>query len=175
MINNTLASGLCTAFAVTLLSLTACAQPKTDKPRASPLDSAVGTVGGAAVKIKYSSPAVKGRVVWGELVPYGKVWRAGANEATTVSFDKPVTIEGKALAAGTYAFFAIPDKDKWTLIFNKTAKQWGAYDYKEADDALRVTVTPKKAAALQEHLKYALSASGFSLNWELVEVPVAVK
>jgi len=163
------------ALVFSTLSLTACAQPKKDKPRESPKDSAMGMVGGASVKIVYGTPAVKGRAIWGELVPYGKVWRTGANEATQISFDKDVTVEGQKLAAGTYGFFTIPEKDQWTVIFNKTAKQWGAYDYKEADDALRIKVAPVKAAAAQERLKFMVTPSGIALRWENLEVPVAIK
>jgi hypothetical protein len=103
------------------------------------------------------------------------VWRAGANEATTFKTDKAITIEGKTLAAGKYGFFAIPGEKEWTLIFNKTANQWGAYEYKDGDDALRVTVTPKKAASKQERLVYKLNDKGLVLAWENLEVPVSIK
>ena len=160
-------------FALLLVQSLAFAQDK--KPRESPLDSASGKIGAANVKIVYSSPAVKGRAIWGELVPFDKVWRAGANEATTFTTDKPLTIEGKALPAGSYSFFAIPGKESWTVIFNKTAKQWGAYDYKEAQDALRVTVKPKMETAVQERLKYHVAANGFGLAWEKLNLHVAAK
>jgi hypothetical protein len=80
------------------------------------------------------------------LEKYGKVWRAGANEATVFTTSKDITVEGKKLPAGTYGFFAIPTETNWTVIFNKVAKQWGAYKYDQAQDALRVTVTPVKTA-----------------------------
>jgi hypothetical protein len=156
-----------------LATATSFAQDK--KPRESPLDSAMGKIGTANVKIVYSSPAVKNRAIWGELVPFDKVWRTGANEATTFSTDKPLMVEGKALPAGKYAFFAIPGKESWTIIFNKTAKQWGAYDYKEADDALRVTVKPKMEAAVQERLKYHVAENGFGLAWEKLHLHVSAK
>lgn len=145
------------------------------KPMASPRDSVSGKVAGAAISINYGSPSVKGRKIWGDLVPYGKVWRTGANEATRFTTDKAITIEGKQLPAGTYSFFAIPGEKEWTIIFNKTANQWGAYDYKQADDALRVTVKAHVASATAEKLKYSISGNGFSLLWEKLEVPVSVK
>lgn len=140
----------------------------------SPPATASGKIGQANVAINYSSPAVKGRKVWGELVPYGKVWRAGANDATTFAVDQDVMVEGKALPAGTYSLYAIPGEEEWTMIFNKTAKQWGT-QYDEGQDALRVTVKPTKAASMNERLAYAVTDNGFVLRWENMEVPVSVK
>ncbi|MCC3159544.1 DUF2911 domain-containing protein [Hymenobacter sp. 15J16-1T3B] len=148
-----------------------------DAPAAkpSPAATATGKAGKATVTVKYSSPAVKGRTIWGGLVPYGQVWRAGANEATTVTFDQPVTVEGKALPAGTYAFFVIPTEKQWTVIFNKTANQWGAFKYDEKQDALRVMATPRKAASMSERLTYAVESPGLVLRWENLELPVSIK
>ncbi len=160
-------------FLVAIICGLATAQAQ--KPVASPRDSVSGKVAGANISINYGSPAVKGRKIWGDLVPYGKVWRAGANEATVFTTDKAITVEGKQLPAGTYSFFAIPGDKEWTIIFNKTAKQWGAYDYKESDDALRVTVKPHAVAPSAERLKYSLGNNSFSLIWEKIEVPVSVK
>ncbi len=145
------------------------------KPMASPRDSVSGKVAGATIHIHYGSPAVKGRKIWGDLVPYGKVWRTGANEATVFTTDKAIMVEGKQLPAGTYSFFAIPGEKEWIIIFNKNAKQWGAYDYKESEDALRVTVKPRAVSPMAERLKYSLGANSFSLIWEKMEVPVSVK
>jgi hypothetical protein len=108
-------------------------------------------------------------------VPYGKVWRAGANEATTVEFSKPVKVEGKALPAGKYGFFAIPGEKEWTIIFNNQPKQWGAYEYDRKQDALRVTAKPRKAAVMNERLAYEVTPKGLTLRWENLEVPVAIK
>ncbi|RAK63567.1 DUF2911 domain-containing protein [Hymenobacter edaphi] len=147
-----------------------------DQAKPSPAATATGKAGKATVTVKYSSPAVKGRTIWGGLEPYGKVWRAGANEATTVTFDQPVTVEGKALPAGTYAFFVIPmEKDAWTVIFNKTANQWGAFKYDEKQDALRASVKPRKAASLNERLTYTVESPGLVLRWENIELPVSIK
>jgi hypothetical protein len=142
---------------------------------ASPAEVAKGKAAGADITIAYGSPAVKGRTVWGELVPYDKVWRAGANDATTFETSKDIQVEGKTLPAGKYAFFTIPGKDKWTVIFNKEAKQWGAYKYDESKDALRVQVTPRKAASFSERLAYAVNNNGIVMRWADMEVPVAVK
>jgi hypothetical protein len=144
------------------------------KPVASPRDSVSGTINGAKISINYGSPSVKGRKVFGELEAYGKVWRAGANEATVFTTSKDIMVEGKKLAAGTYGFFAIPTATTWTIIFNKVAKQWGAYKYDESQDALRVTVKPK-ASAMNERLVYKINSKGFSLNWDKLSVPVSVK
>lgn len=149
------------------------APAKAAKP--SPAATATGKIGTADVTVTYSSPAVKGRKIWGGLEPYDKVWRAGANEATTVEFSKPVMVEGKALPAGKYSFFVIPTADKqWTVIFNKEPKQWGAYDYNQKLDALRVLVTPRKAATMAERLVYEVTPEGLVLRWENMEVPVMV-
>lgn len=144
------------------------------KPLPSPRDSVSGTIAGSKISINYGSPSVKGRKVFGELEPFGKVWRAGANEATVFTTSKDIMIEGKKLPAGTYGFFTIPTATTWTIIFNKVAKQWGAYKYDEAQDALRVTVKPV-ATAMNERLVYKLTAKGFSLNWDKLSVPVKVK
>jgi hypothetical protein len=147
-------------------------------PRESPPASISQTVGVTEITIKYHRPAVKGRVIWGGLEPYDKVWRAGANEATTITFSTPVKIEGQALPAGTYALFMIPTQTEWTVIFNKTARQWGAFSYQEAQDALRVKVKPQQAEHI-ERLQYSIPvATNHSaqvvLHWEKIQVPFTV-
>jgi hypothetical protein len=114
-------------------------------PRASQHAVITQTVGLTDITIDYSRPVAKGRTIFGGLVPYDKVWRTGANDATTITFSDDVTINGQALPKGAYSLHTIPGKDSWTIIFNKTAKQWGSFNYKEADDALRVTAKPMKA------------------------------
>ena len=141
----------------------------------SPAATTKGKIGAADVTVNYSSPAVKGRTIFGGLEPYGKVWRAGANEATTVEFSKNVTVEGKPLPAGKYGFFLIPTATQWTVIFNKVPNQWGAFKYDEKQDALRVMVTPRKTAALTERLVYDVTPKGLSMRWANAEVPVAIK
>ncbi|MDO8550416.1 MAG: DUF2911 domain-containing protein [Ignavibacteria bacterium] len=152
-----------------------------EQVRVSPKASVMQVVGLTEVKIDYSRPGVKKRTIWGELVPYNKVWRAGANEATTISFSSDVLIEGEKLPAGKYSFFAIPTKDEWTLIFNKVAEQWGAFEYNEAEDALRITIKPK-GNGFQEWLTYSFTdydvksqSAVINLEWEKLKVPFKVK
>ena len=163
---------------VFLCSFVAAAQET--KAPASPPATATAKIGAADVTIKYSSPSVKGRKVWGELVPYGKVWRTGANEATTITFSKDVTIEGQPLKAGTYALFTVPAEKEWTIVFNKTAKQWGAFKYEEAQDALRVKVKPTTTVTMNERLKIDVTPKGknagvVTIMWENIAVPFNVK
>ena len=134
--------------------------------KASPAKTAEGMVGDAKITINYSSPAVKGRVIWGDLVPLGEVWRAGANEATTFTTTKDITVEGKKLPAGTYGFFVIPGESYSTLIFNKVAKQWGAFDYDAAQDVLRVSVPSGQTSTMEERLVYEVKPASFEIRWE---------
>ncbi|MBH8558725.1 DUF2911 domain-containing protein [Hymenobacter negativus] len=150
--------------------------PAKDAAKPSPAATATGKIGAADVTVNYSSPGVKGRKIFGGLEPYGKVWRAGANEATTVEFSKAVTVEGKPLPAGKYGFFVIPaESGPWTAIFNKVPNQWGAFKYDEKQDALRVMVTPRKTAAVTERLAYEVTPKALVLRWENVELPVSIK
>src|SRR5688500_1424021 len=157
--------------------LIACGQDDKSKRPSPPAQAKETLASGAVVTIDYSQPSVKGRTIGKDLEPMaGKVWRAGANEATVFETDKDVMIEGKRLPAGKYAFFTIDNGSDWTLIFNKTANQWGAYDYKEADDALRVTVKPEKAKSFTEKLAYQVDKSGeVSLLWGDKDVSFNVK
>lgn len=139
-------------------------------PRSSPRASVMENVGGGEVRIAYGRPAVKERKVWGELVPYGRVWRAGANEATAMTFSHDVQIEGHALPAGTYTFFVIPGEAEWTAIFNRVPRQWGAFDYNPAFDALRFTVKPAEGPQA-EYVTYSIEPDGknggvVGLAWE---------
>jgi hypothetical protein len=161
------------AMLLICLLVTASSQAQEAKPKASPAETATGKIGDATVIVNYSSPAVKGRKIWGDLVPYGKVWRAGANEATTVMLDKDMMVEGKKLPAGTYSFYTLPGQDQWTVIFNNTAKQWGT-QYDEKQDALRVNVKPRKAGAMNERLKYQIGKNELVLLWENLAIPVKI-
>ena len=146
-----------------------------EKKAASPAETAQGKINGAAVTINYGSPSVKGREIWGGLVPYGKIWRAGANDATTIETDKDLTVEGKNLPAGKYSVFVIPEKDNATVIFNKVAKQWGAYDYNEKEDALRVKVKPVATKEKTEKLVYKFNKDNITLSWDNWDIPISVK
>lgn len=147
-------------------------------PQASPAAKVSLTVGVTDVDIVYHRPGVKGRAIWGALVPWDQVWRMGANEATTIRFSTPVQVEGKEVAAGTYGLFAIPGKEKWTVILNRNAQQWGAYSYKKEEDVLRFEVKPQTGPATEWmafHLSPASASSAtVEMAWETVRVSFAV-
>jgi hypothetical protein len=147
---------------------------------ASPPETATGTVSGSMITINYSSPAVKGRKIWGELVPYDKVWRLGANKATIFETSKDIMVEGKKLPAGTYSLYAIPGEKEWTFIFNSKTGQWGIKNdgsttEDPANDVLRVTVKSEKSSSFNERMKFEVGKKGFALLWENLKVPVSVK
>ena len=149
-----------------------------DAPVLSPPTQMTASIGDADVTVDYSSPSVRGRAIWGELVPYGKVWRTGANAATTISISKDILVEGNVLAAGKYALFTIPSEDKWTFIFNSNPDQWGNYDYDESKDVLRVDVVPQENAEMVETMKFEVDESSeqaqIVLKWEKLMVPVKI-
>ena len=144
---------------------------------ASPPASVSETIkGGTVVTINYSQPALKGRTIGNGVAPFDKVWRTGANEATVFEVSKDVKVNGNALPAGKYGLFTIPGKDEWVVIFNKTWKQWGAFKYSDADDALRIKVKPAKAASASERMTFVVGKDGkVQLLWGDVSVPFEVK
>lgn len=145
----------------------ACGQDDKSKRPSPPAQAKETLASGAVVTIDYSQPSVKGRTIGKDLEPMpGKVWRTGANEATTFEVSKAVKVEGKELPAGKYALFTIADEGEWTIIFNKKADQWGAYNYAEAEDALRVKVKPAKAPQFAEKMTINVDKSGtVTLLW----------
>ncbi|MGV3459378.1 MAG: DUF2911 domain-containing protein [Flavobacterium sp.] len=157
-----------------LIAFVATAAQAQDKKPLSPPATATGKINGANITINYSSPSVKGRPIWGELVPFGKVWRAGANAPTTFETDKKIMVEGKELPAGKYAVYIIPEKDKATVIFGKDPSI-GFNKYDEKNDQLRVTVKPKKSKTIAESLVYAVNKNNVTLSWEYWEIPVMIK
>lgn len=149
-----------------------------DLPRKSQHAVSTQTVGITDITLNYSRPLVNGRKVWGGIVPYGEVWRAGANENTIITFSDPVSIEGKPLDKGTYGLFMIPTEDQWTVIFSKTSTAWGAYTYKPDEDVLRVTVKPG-AAEFHDALVYDFDdlkpdSAVVTLRWDKIAVPFKV-
>ncbi|MCA1622210.1 MAG: DUF2911 domain-containing protein [Acidobacteria bacterium] len=147
-------------------------------PRESQRAEVSQTVGDTRISLVYHRPNTKARKVWGELVPFGKVWRSGANEATVFEISRDVTVNGKPLPAGKYSLHTIPNKDEWTIIFNKTWNQWGSFNYDEKQDALRITVKPEKTD-FQETLSYnfenvTANAAQVAIVWEKVKVPFTV-
>jgi hypothetical protein len=147
-------------------------------PRISQHGVTTQTIGLSTITIDYSRPLAGTREVWGKTVPYGKVWRSGANENTTITFSDDVSVEGKPLAAGTYGLHMIPDKDQWTIIFSKNSTSWGSFSYDEKEDALRVTVKPATGAAF-DTLTYTFDdvkpdSAAATMRWEKVAVPFRV-
>ena len=131
------------------------------------------------ITIKYHRPLVNGRKIWGGLVPYGKVWRAGANENTTIDFSDAVSVEGKPLPKGTYGLHMIPNQDSWTIIFSKTNTAWGSYSYDQKEDALRVDVKPRPLAENKEALEFDFEdlkpiSTAVTLKWAKLGVPFTV-
>ena len=147
-------------------------------PRVSPDKYVYQKVGYTEVELTYGSPSVNSRLVWGNLAPYNKVWRAGANNATTVRFGLPVVIDGIALDSGIYALFVMPKKDdKWTVILSNKSNQWGSFRYDEADDALRTDIIPRRSNQYREELEYSIGQTGFQygsiiLAWEHLEIEI---
>ncbi len=178
------------AFAALLCaSAVLVAQPKpTENPpekvritpmRTSPAATLTQDIGISSIKLSFNRPAVKGRVIWGELVPFGQTWRTGANAATTITFSDACKVAGKDVPAGVYALFAIPGFNRWTLILNRKAQQWGSFSYDAKDDQLRFEVNPE-SIPYEEWLDYRIRLTGEStarveLSWETLRVgfPVA--
>lgn len=152
--------------------------PAFTTPRPSPKATISQQIGLTDMTIVYSRPGIKGRQVWGTLVPYDQVWRTGANEATTFAVSDDVTINGAPLPKGTYSLHTIPGKEEWTLIFNKTANQWGSFNYDAAQDALRVKVKPTTANHT-EWLTFNIpdvsaDSAKVVLRWDTIAVPFTV-
>ncbi|HSD71495.1 MAG TPA: DUF2911 domain-containing protein [Thermoanaerobaculia bacterium] len=178
------------ALAGSALAATVLAQQPTPAPAAPPPPamrlpqvsqgaSVKQTIGLNDVTITYSRPGVKGRKIWGALVPYGGVWRTGANAATTIQFTEDVLVEGQALSAGTYSLHTIPGEKEWTLIFNREANQWGSYSYDAANDAVRIKVSPVPGAP-QEWMQFrfedlSINSARVVLAWENVQVPFTIR
>jgi tetratricopeptide (TPR) repeat protein len=149
-------------------------------PEPSPGAGVSQTIGLTEIKVSYHRPAVNGRKVWGELVPYNEVWRAGANENTTISFSTPVKLAGKNVPAGTYGLHMIPGPKDWTVILSNMAVAWGSYGYDPKEDALRVSVTPAPSETFEERLSYRFdnptdTNALLTLRWEKVKVPIKIE
>lgn len=168
------------------LLLALCAPPPvtaqergTNLPRVSPNAAVSQTIGVTDVRITYGRPSVRGRTIYGGLVPYDEVWRTGANEATTITFSDDVRIEGQPLEAGTYGLFTLPGRDTWSIIFNDEPNQWGAFNYDSSEDVLRVQVPPESASRSWEMMTFVFEAvtdtSGrAALYWADTKVPFTI-
>jgi hypothetical protein len=157
----------------------ALSQTTLDLPLASQAAQVKQRIGVTDITITYHRPLVNGRKVWGGVVPYGQVWRAGANENTTIEVSTPVSVEGKPLAAGTYGLHMIPTPDTWTVIFSKMAVAWGSYTYNQSEDALRVDVKPHPTTEMEEALDYEFEdlkpdSVAATLKWEKLAVPFRI-
>lgn len=175
--NKTLLS-IFAASALFFMLQTADAQVKL--PPASSTQTITQGVGIKKISLTYQRPNINGRVVFGELVPYGEVWRTGANNIPTITFEEEVSIEGNKVPAGTYGLFTIPNKSDWTIILSKNVQQWGAYQYKQEEDFLRFNVKPRKTAQKVETFTINFgdvtpSSTNVILAWENTQVEFAIK
>ena len=164
---------------VAFLPIEILSQPQLTLPQLSQKASVTQTIGLTEISIEYHRPLVKGRKIWGGLVPYNEVWRAGADENTTISFSDNVKINGMDLPAGTYGFHTIPTESEWTIIFSKDNAAWGSFFYNPDHDALRIKVKPQ-AADFVEALKYSFTnptanSVEVNLHWEKLNVPFKVE
>ena len=148
-----------------------------EEQRPSPLEVKEGQIAGKTVKIQYGSPSVKGRVLWGDLVPYNVVWRTGANEATYIELAQDMTVEGKPLPAGKYSLFTIPkETGAWTVIFNSDWNlEHGHFQYDEKNDVLRVEATPVWESDSNERLSIDIESPGIVIRWEKLKLPVSIR
>ncbi len=164
-----------TFFALLTLMIAMVLNVSAQEKPSSPKETVKGSIDGSNVEIVYCKPSARGRKMLGEKEPYGQVWRTGANDATTIEFDKNVKIEGKDLPKGKYELFTIPGENEWVIIIQKFGKQWGAYSYKESNDVLRVTVKPGKTPAFVETFSITVDKGAVNLSWENTAVSFKVK
>lgn len=150
---------------------------KKDSTKKSIKCAAVGKIGNANIRINYYSPGVRGRVIWGGVVPMDEVWVTGAHAATNIEIDKPFIVAGKKIAAGTYALFTIPSNGEWIFIINKNYQQHLTDEYDAKDDVVRVKVQPISTAAVTERLQYFVEANKLAIAWEKmrIEIPVTIQ
>jgi len=170
-----LASFFAAVALAALLAPAAQAQVKLTVPQPSPTSKTREAFSTSFVELNYSRPSLKGRTAFGGLVPYNEVWRTGANTVTKIRFGEPVQLAGQTVKAGTYALLTIPGKTDWTIILNRDTAQWGAYEYKQALDVLRVQAKATKLASPQESLRLSLenlrpAAADLTLAWERTQV-----
>ena len=149
--------------------LPVAAQRGDDTNRVSKNGKVEGVIADVSVTVEYGRPMVKGREIWGGLVPFDAVWRTGADEATKITFSKDVNVEGSKLVAGTYSLFTIPGKTEWVVVFNKVAAQWGHYKYDKEQDALRVTVKPETTEMI-EQLTFKIEGNKIIMSWEKLSI-----
>ncbi len=162
------------------LAVSVSAYSQWNIPAASPRQSVEQQFSMSKISLDYGRPAVKGRKVFGELVPFGQVWRAGANSATKITFEQSIDFGGKVVPAGTYGVFVIPQEKEWKIILNKDANQWGAYSYDERLNIIDITVPTQKLTEAQEVFEIALNPKDENnvdmvFKWDLTKVIVPLK
>ncbi len=162
------------------LAVSVSAYSQWNIPAASPRQSVEQQFSMSKISLDYGRPAVKGRKVFGELVPFGQVWRAGANSATKITFEQSIDFGGKVVPAGTYGAFVIPQEKEWKIILNKDANQWGAYSYDERLNIVDITVPTQKLTEAQEVFEIALNPKDENnvdmvFKWDLTKVIVPLK
>ncbi len=169
---------ICFKTFILIFLITTIVYSQNKVPRLSPKAMVGQTIGYTDVEIHYGSPGVKGRKIWGGLVSYDTVWRAGANEATTIEFSNDVLVNGNYVPAGKYSFFLIPTKSKWVVILNKVYDQWGAFKYNQEEDLLRFYVTPQENH-FTERLKYSFEykspyIADVIIEWEKIKIRFSI-
>ncbi|HBE81717.1 MAG TPA: hypothetical protein DDW24_02925 [Blastocatellia bacterium] len=161
-----------------ILTLSAAAAAQVVIPRESNRQDVMQMVGDTKISVSYHRPNVKGRKIWGELVPYGEVWRTGANNATIIEFSNDVTVNGQPLKKGKYSLHTLPTAANWTIIFNKVADQWGSFTYDAKEDVLRVEATPVslpfKETMTIEFAKVIGNTAEIHIRWGDLAVPITV-
>ena len=167
-------------LAILASALPAAGQNIQDLPRRSPHATVTQRVGMTDITIDYHRPSVNEREIWGSLVPYEAVWRAGANDNTTITFSDAVTIDGSELDAGTYGLHMLPRQTTWSVIFSNNSTSWGSFFYDETEDALRIEATPRESAGFEEQLRYGFEnvtndSATVALFWEKLSVPFTVQ
>jgi hypothetical protein len=156
------------------------AQSDLKLPRPSPKAGVSQTIGVTEMSVSYSRPGVKGRAIWGEVVPYGEIWRTGANEATLFTTSDEILVEGRALPAGTYALFTVPTKSSWKVVFNSQADQWSAASHDTAKDVLELDLQPRTVAESAEWMAFSfdnmtVTGGELVLRWERLALPIKIQ
>ncbi|MFT4565192.1 MAG: hypothetical protein ACI9FN_000141 [Saprospiraceae bacterium] len=159
--------GVVVCLLILCLSVSLNAQ---DKKPLSPPVTINSQIGETKIEINYNAPSKRGRQIWGDLVPFGQVWRTGANSATKITIDRDLKIKDQSLPAGTYSLFSIPDEQVWTIIFNTVADQWGHFKYDASKDALRVKVIPVLKDEAEELMAIAIIEDQLKLSWDKLSV-----
>lgn len=171
------------ATCLVFLLCTIALSSQLDHPKASPAATVIQEVGFTKIEVDYSRPATRGRKIFGDLVPYGRIWRVGANESTKISVDSEVTVLENKLPVGTYALYAFPEEDEWEIVFHKNIEHWGdgRKNYNPEEDAFRVTIKPQKEQAYQENFLIAFDSishntANLTLHWErtIISIPITV-